>query len=53
MVLALIYAAAFDGAFPGPPVVRGAVYGAMVFVVAQVVFMPLVGGGLSPGVTWS
>src|SRR6185503_661839 len=45
IVLALIYAAAFDGRLPGPPVVRGAVYGVMVFVVAQVVFMPLVGGG--------
>ncbi len=46
VVLAVIYAAAFDARLPGPPVVRGAVYGAMVFVVAQVVFMPLVGGGL-------
>ena len=45
VVLALIYAAAFDGRLPGPPVVRGAVYGGMVFVVAQMVFMPLVGGG--------
>jgi len=45
MVLAIIYAVAFDGRLPGPPVVRGAVYGALVFVVAQVVFMPLVGGG--------
>ena len=46
MVLAVIYAWAFDARLPGPPVVRGMLYGAMVFVVAQVVFMPLVGGGL-------
>jgi hypothetical protein len=45
MVLAVIYARAFDERLPGPPIVRGMLYGAMVFVVAQVVFMPLVGGG--------
>jgi len=45
MVLAVIYAWAFDARLPGPPIVRGMLYGAMVFVVAQVVFMPLVGGG--------
>ena len=45
IVLAVIYAAAFDARLPGPPIVRGMLYGAMVFVVAQVVFMPLVGGG--------
>ena len=45
MVLALIYAAAFDGRLVGVPVVRGILYGCVVFVVAQVVFMPLVGGG--------
>jgi hypothetical protein len=45
MLLALIYAAAFDGRLPGGPVVRGMLYGCVVFVAAQVVFMPLVGGG--------
>jgi hypothetical protein len=30
----------------GPAVVRGMLYGALVFVVAQIVFMPLVGGGV-------
>ena len=45
MVLGVIYAWAFDARLPGPPIVRGMLYGAMVFVVAQVVFMPLVGGG--------
>jgi uncharacterized membrane protein YagU involved in acid resistance len=46
MALAVIYAAAFDRRLPGSAVVRGMLYGAMVFVVAQVVFMPLVGGGV-------
>jgi uncharacterized membrane protein YagU involved in acid resistance len=46
MALAVIYAAAFDRRLPGPAVVRGMIYGALVFVVAQVVFMPLVGGGI-------
>jgi uncharacterized membrane protein YagU involved in acid resistance len=46
MVLAVIYAAAFDRRLPGPPVVRGMLYGVLVFVLAQVVFMPLVGGGV-------
>jgi uncharacterized membrane protein YagU involved in acid resistance len=45
VVLAVIYAGALDERLPGPPIVRGMLYGAMVFVVAQVVFMPLVGGG--------
>lgn len=45
MAFAVIYAAAFDRRLPGTPVVRGMMYGALVFVLAQVVFMPLVGGG--------
>ncbi len=46
MVLALIYAAAFARRLPGSPLTRGALYGVLVFVVAQLVFMPLVGGGV-------
>jgi hypothetical protein len=45
MVLALIYAAVFDARLPGGAAVRGMLYGVGVFVVAQAVFMPLVGGG--------
>ena len=45
IVLALVYAWVFVGRLPGPPIVRGMLYGALVFVVAQCVFMPLVGGG--------
>lgn len=46
MLLALVYAAAFDRRLPGPALARGLIYGALVFVVAQLVFMPLVGGGV-------
>jgi uncharacterized membrane protein YagU involved in acid resistance len=45
ILLALIYAAFFADRLPGPPAARGAMFGALVFVVAQSVFMPLVGGG--------
>ena len=46
MLLALIYAGVFERRLPGPPLARGLLYGALVFVVAQLVFMPLVGGGV-------
>ena len=45
-VLALIYAAFFARRLPGSALVRGTIYGVMVFVVAQLTFMPLVGGGI-------
>jgi uncharacterized membrane protein YagU involved in acid resistance len=46
MVLALIYAAVFADRLPGRPLGRGMIYGVLVFVVAQLLFMPLVGGGV-------
>jgi uncharacterized membrane protein YagU involved in acid resistance len=46
MLFALIYAAVFDRRLPGGPLVRGLLYGILVFVLAQLVFMPLVGGGV-------
>jgi uncharacterized membrane protein YagU involved in acid resistance len=46
MMLALVYAAAFDRRLPGAPLVRGLLYGTLVFIAAQLVFMPLVGGGI-------
>jgi uncharacterized membrane protein YagU involved in acid resistance len=49
MVLALIYAAIAVERLPGGPLLRGMLYGAVVFVVAQLVFMPLVGGGVFSG----
>ena len=46
VVLALIYASFFATRLPGSPTARGALFGAMVFVVAQLFFMPLVGAGV-------
>ena len=45
IALALVYGALFATRLRGPAAGRGASYGAMVFVVAQAVFMPLVGAG--------
>jgi uncharacterized membrane protein YagU involved in acid resistance len=45
ILLALLYAGLFAERLPGSPVWRGAMYGVLVFVLAQCVFMPLVGGG--------
>ena len=44
--LALVYAAIARGRLKGAPVVRGMLYGAVVFLFAQLVVMPLVGGGI-------
>lgn len=44
--LALLYAGIFAKRLPGGPVARGALYGFLVFVVAQLVFMPAVGAGV-------
>jgi hypothetical protein len=46
VLLALIYAAVFAGRLPGTPLVRGALYGVLVFLAAQLSFMPLVGAGV-------
>ena len=46
IILALIYAAAVANRLPGSPWVRGAAYGAVVFLGAQLVLMPLVGSGI-------
>jgi hypothetical protein len=45
IILALIYASMFAERLPGSAIGRGAIYGVIVFVVSQLVFMPLVGGG--------
>lgn len=45
ILLAWIYAAVFLRRLSGSPVLRGAVYGLLVFVLAQVLFMPFVGAG--------
>jgi uncharacterized membrane protein YagU involved in acid resistance len=45
ILLALLYAAAANR-IPGAPVLRGTLYGALVFLGAQLVIMPLVGAGI-------
>ena len=49
IALALLYAAAVANRLSGPPAVRGALYGALVFLGAQLVVMPLVGAGIFSG----
>jgi len=46
VVLALIYAAVAADRLPGAPALRGASFGAVVFLGAQLVVMPLVGSGI-------
>jgi hypothetical protein len=46
IALALLYAGIFAKLLPGEPVVRGALYGLLVFLVAQLIFMPAVGAGV-------
>jgi hypothetical protein len=49
LVLATIYAAGFAARLPGGPVLRGAIYGFAVFLVAQLVVTPMMGGGVFSG----
>jgi uncharacterized membrane protein YagU involved in acid resistance len=46
IALALLYAAVAANRLPGPPALRGMWYGALVFLGAQLVIMPLVGSGI-------
>ena len=46
IALALLYAGVFVRLLPGGPAVRGVSYGFIVFLVAQLVFMPAVGAGV-------
>lgn len=45
IVLALVYARFVVQRLSGPPIARGLLYGVLVFCLAQIVFMPLVGAG--------
>src|SRR5260370_39632491 len=45
LMLAVIYAAWLTARLPGGPVLRGATYGGGVFLVAQLVVPPMMGGG--------
>lgn len=49
LVLALIYAGLFATRLPGGPARRGAIYGLGVFLVAQIVVTPMMGGGVFSG----
>jgi uncharacterized membrane protein YagU involved in acid resistance len=49
LVLASIYAAVFATRLPGSPVVRGAIFGVGVFLMAQLVVTPMMGGGVFSG----
>ncbi len=49
VVLAVGYAALFAARLPGAPVVRGALYSLLPWLMAQVVVMPMMGMGLFSG----
>jgi len=49
LVLAGIYAFGFADRLPGAPAVRGSVYGVLVFLLAQLVVMPIMGAGVFSG----
>jgi uncharacterized membrane protein YagU involved in acid resistance len=44
--LGVTYVAFFASRLPGSPLVRGMLFGLLVFLLAQLVFMPFVGGGI-------
>ncbi len=46
LILAGIYAGGFAGRLPGPPALRGAAFGFLVFLMAQLVVTPMMGGGV-------
>ena len=48
-ILAILYAALFATRLPGPGFVRGALYGAAPWIVAQLVVMPMMGAGVFGG----
>jgi uncharacterized membrane protein YagU involved in acid resistance len=49
VILAVIYAAAFARILPGPAMARGALYGLLPWLAAQLVVMPMMGMGLFSG----
>ena len=49
LILATIYAAIFATRLPGSPVLRGAIYGVGVFLMAQLIVTPMMGGGVFSG----
>lgn len=49
LVLALIYGGWFAPRLPGGPALKGAIYGFGVFLLAQLVVTPMMGGGVFSG----
>jgi hypothetical protein len=49
VALAIIYGAMFAARLPGPPAVRGMVYGVAPWLFAQLAVMPMMGAGLFSG----
>jgi uncharacterized protein DUF6789 len=49
LLLGLIYAYTAATRFPGAPPIRGAAYGILVFLLAQLMVMPMMGAGLFSG----
>ncbi|MBI2537946.1 MAG: hypothetical protein HYW06_13495 [Gemmatimonadetes bacterium] len=49
LTLALIYAVVVAAFLPGAPALRGAIYGFVVFLVAQIVVTPMMGGSIFSG----
>jgi hypothetical protein len=49
VALAVIYGAVFAARLPGPPAVRGMIYGVAPWLLAQVAVMPMMGAGLFSG----
>jgi hypothetical protein len=49
VVLAVGYALLFAGRLPGHVVARGAIYGFLVFLLAQLMVMPMMGAGVFSG----
>jgi uncharacterized membrane protein YagU involved in acid resistance len=46
LIFPAIYAYGLAGALPGSPAVKGMIWGVVLWVLAQVVVMPMMGGGL-------
>ena len=46
LIFPAIYAYALTGILPGPPAIKGAIWGIVLWILAQVVVMPMMGGGL-------
>lgn len=46
VLFAVLFVATLDRRLPGTPLVRGVLFGGLLFLLAQLAFMPFVGGGI-------